>query len=229
MSVWPSLPPEGLYSEMERRVIDASPDGLWPDNQDSNFGQLRAVTIAPMQDILDLLDLLSNEMFVQTALRYLSLWEEEVGLPSNPEGQSVENRRASVLSRLQKGPFTRTRRRDIVRRFIQAFFGPPIALVPEGVPIPPEGLGLFAEGTSVDDLFIITEEVENFHFTVIVDQSVGIDIDGLSNALDAVMYAGLSFTVIYGDVIIGGGGGGSTSATLPGSDTYPATDLYPGG
>lgn len=228
MSVWPTLLPEGAYNEMERRVIDASPDELWPDNQDSNFGQIRAVTVAPMQEILDLLDILANEMFVLTAYRYLALWEEEVGLPPNPTGSSTENRRATIISRLRKGPFTRTRRRNIVRQFLLAFFGPPIALVPEGVPIPPEGLGLFAEGTNVDDLFIITEEVEDFHFTVIVDQSISIDIDGLANALDFVMYAGLSFDVTYGDVI-GGGGGVSTGATIPGSDTYPATDLYPGG
>lgn len=194
---WPPLPPEGHYSDVERSFIENSPDGYWPDNQDSNFGQIRRVITDPLQDCVDFLSTLYFEMFVQTSTRYLGLWEELAGVATNPSDLSIDARRAIVLSVLKKGPFTRARRRKIVEAYILAGQGYPIMLVPEGVPIPPEGLPLFGEFDPTAGIYNIVETVETFYYSVRIRNGTPIDTNGLRNALNYFQPAGLHYTIDF--------------------------------
>lgn len=194
---WPPLPPEGDYTEVELSFIENSPDGYWPDNQDSNFGQIRRVVTDPLQECVDYLSTLFFEMFVQTSTRYLGLWEEEAGVAINPSNLNIDARRAIVLSVLKKGPFTRARRNKIVEAYILAGQGYPIMLVPEGVPIPPTGLPLYGEFDPTAAIYNVVETVETFYYSVRIRNGTPVDTAGLTTALKYFQPSGLHFTIDF--------------------------------
>jgi uncharacterized protein DUF2313 len=200
---YPPLPAEGVYTEIEAKFIAESPDGLWPENQNSNFGLFRKIICDPLQEVLDELDMLYNERFPDTSINFLDRWEDLVGLPINPPNKPLEERRNLVLSRLIRGRFTRTQRIKLIAGFITVTFGPPILFTPDGIPIPPEGIPFFSGvAGEPEDFFTISENVENFHYTVVVDPSVDIDVEGVTRALTRSTPAGISFNIQAGFLIV---------------------------
>jgi len=197
MGVWPTVPAEGIFTDVERSFIENSPDGYWPDNQDSNFGQIRRVTTDPLQECVDFLAILHFEMFVQTASRYLDLWEELANVPVDPTGLTIADRRALVLAVLRKGPFTRARRDALINTYVQIGFGQPIMLVPEGVPIPVEGLPLYDEFDPSSPPFRVVETVEDYYYSIRIRNGTSVNAQGLADALTYLQYAGLHFTVDF--------------------------------
>lgn len=155
----PTLPNEVPFTEAEISFIDDSPPGLYPENQNSNYGLLRKANTDQIQRLIDQLELIYNERFVRTSSTFIDVWEKEMGLPVNPQGKSLDQRRVAVLGRIAKGPFTRTRRARTVEGFIVATFGGPIQIFPEGVALSPAGTPLYAEFADVKTLYEIRENV----------------------------------------------------------------------
>ncbi len=192
----PSLPAEIQWTEAEFIFEEESPPGLFPENQDSNFGFIiRKVFSDLAQNISDWQNTLYNEKFVETSSMFLDQWEIEVGLPPNPTDQTISDRRVNVLARLQHGPFTRTRRDNIVKRYVETTFGNPIQLVPVGVEIVSGGIPIYGEAGDVSTLYLIVEDIPNFHYTVWIASTNTPDLVALTAELKRITPAGISFSI----------------------------------
>jgi hypothetical protein len=190
----PALPAEGPYNDTEQLFIEESPIGLWPENQDSNFGQVRRVVTQPLQDAVDLVTELFNERFTDTATGYLGRWEQELGVPKQST-KTAEQRRAYLEGRMKKGSFTRARRNEIIESFIKVTFGESIALLPDGVDLVAGGVPLFADTASVDTLYRVYEDIMNFSWELWIVNTVTPDIAGLTRELNHYDPAGYPFTI----------------------------------
>jgi|SRR5215831_8552127 len=153
----PTLPVEVKFTEAEIAYLDDSPPGLYPENQDSNYGLLRKTYTDRIQELIDQLALMYNERFVRTSSTFIDVWEQEVGLPVNPQGKTLDQRRVAVLGRIAKGPFTHARRASVIEGFIVATFGGPIQFFPEGVVLSSSGTPIYAEFADVSTLYSIRE------------------------------------------------------------------------
>lgn len=183
------------YTDAELVFIEESPPGLFPDNQDSNFGLVRQILTNDVQTLIDQLDEIYNERFVDTSTDYLDEWEFQMGLPQNVSGASTSTRRQLILSRLVKGPFTRTRRQDTVEKYLEATFGAAIKLVPSGTPIG-SGLTLYAGTADVKTLYRVVQDVPSFSYEVRILDSATPDIVALTRELTRITPAGISFSVV---------------------------------
>lgn len=196
---FPVLPPETTWTDAEFTYRDDEPRRLFPENQDSNWGLKRKNFSDVMDDIHSKLLLIYTEMFPQTSTNFLDEWERLVGLPRNPANKTLAARRALVLSRLQQGPFTRPRRLNIVRAYIEATFGEAIRLLPEGVALVADGVPIYND-TPLGEYVRIYEIVESFYYEIqILSTITGVDEIGMRAALEFVQYAGLHFTIVYVD------------------------------
>jgi hypothetical protein len=192
----PTLPAEGQWTEAEFIFEEESPPGLFPENQDSNFGFIIRKIFADLaQNISDWQNTLYNEKFVETSTQFLDQWEIEVGLPPNPADLSISDRRANVIARLQHGPFTRTRRYNTVARYVETTFGAVIQLVPAGVEIPSGGIPIYGEAGDVSTLFAIYEDIPNFHYTIWIASTNTPDLPTLTAELKRITPAGISFNI----------------------------------
>jgi hypothetical protein len=192
----PVLPAEVRFTEAEFIFMDESPAGLFPENQNSNFGFIiRKIFCDLAQNISDWQNTLYNEKFVETSTQFLDQWEIEVGLPPNPADQSISDRRANVLSRLQHGPFTRTRRKNIVERYVRTTFGNPIQLVPAGVAMVSGGVPIYGESGDVSTLYLIVENIPGFSYLVWIASTNTPDLVALTAELKRITPAGISFTI----------------------------------
>ena len=193
----PTLPAPTNLTDQELNFLDDSPPNLFAENQDSNFGAFRKVFSDQMKMVADQIQTLYTERFVFTASQTLDQWEEEVGLPINPGSLSVQQRRARILARRQKGPFTRTRRQQVVETYLLSTFGQTTQLTLLGAAITPAGLPLYSDATSLVGLYTITEDISNFSYTVTINSSAQIDQAGLLRELSKITPAGINFTVTY--------------------------------
>jgi hypothetical protein len=194
----PALPAEIAPSEQELNYIDESPPALFPENQNSNFGFIhRKVFSDQMAKVAMLMDTLYAEKFVDSSSAYLDEHEIEVGLPPNPTGISVIQRRTNIKARLRKGRFTRTRRREIVEEFILATFGQSIQLLPEGVALVSAGVPLFSDPAPVTTLYNIVENITNFSYDVRIKNTVTVDTPALTREFKRLTPSGISFTISY--------------------------------
>ena len=193
MPAQPTLPPEGAFSEIERLIISESPPGLWPENQNSNFGALRKVISARAQEIADDTDELFNEMFVQTSSIHLSRHESEVGIPYNL-ADPIAQRRSDVLSRLRKEPFTDARIRSLIESYITPLFGSSPQFLVEGIPLVAAGVPLYADTAAPETLYRIYYDPVNFSYSVWLVNTVS-PSSGLLRELQLITPAGI--TVAY--------------------------------
>lgn len=189
----PDLPVEGVYTDIELLMISEEPGGLFPENQNSNYGTLRKILSEPLQDAIDTLVMLLNELFISTANDFLGKWENELGLPDG-SSLSVDARRARLSSRMTLGAFTRTRRKNIVESYIQATFGTPAQFSPGGLSLL-GGIELHSESGDVTSMYTITEDVENFSYNVNIVPTVDPDIANLTRDLEWLTPAHISFTI----------------------------------
>lgn len=190
----PILPPEGEYSELEFALIEEQPE-TFPTNQDSNWGFLRHVTAAELQQLADALDIIFRNRFVGSALEYLEQWEQEVGLPTNPP-KTAELRRREIAGRTSKSPFSRKRRNALIEQFLTATFGTSQAFTADGIPIDASGVPLPADAVpDVSSLYVVQEFITQFKYDVGIDISVGVDIEGLSREIDRITPAGIEWNI----------------------------------
>lgn len=218
----PTLPPEGIYGDVEKFIIAESPPWLWPENQDSNFGFLRRIISLPKQDAVDTLAILWSEMFLTTSEELLGRWERQLGLPESPAGWSISKRKWVAKNRARRDPFTIQRRVDLVWYFIAETLGTPITLRDYGVPLSEEGLELrnemaldpygfdvgvplFNIGVELSDdgiplsgqsIFTIIENVSNFSYEVRILNTYALD-PALERELQWMTPAGITATVSY--------------------------------
>ena len=195
----PILPPEDQWSDAERTFIEESPPEFFPDNQDSNVGLLRRIFSEQSQEEITQLEIIFFERFVQSAVTFLDEWEKQMGLPVAPGGLATVDRRARLLSRVRKGRFTRTQRRQVVEEFIQATFGAVPTFGPEGITIG-TGIVLHSEPADVAGLYDITEDIPNFTYTVTIAGSVTVDTAGLTRELQRLTPAHINFSLVSGTV-----------------------------
>lgn len=191
----PTIPPEGTYTDAERRFIANQPPGLWPENQDSAFGQLRRVLTDEVQINRDKVDSLAQELFISTASQYLSLWEEELGVAIAPSGKTVAQRRAVLLSRLKHGASTRALRDAIVAEFVSTTFGQPSAFTLAGIPLTAGGIPLYGDLADPSTLYRIYEDPSTFSYLVRIKNTNTPDINALARELTRITPAGISFTI----------------------------------
>lgn len=190
----PVLPAEIALTDVEALFQSEQPRN-WPLNQNSNLGFLRKIITAPLQQVVTWVSELALEMFIATSTGYLSTWERAMGIPVDPTGRTVPQRRAYLLSRRGISPFTRTRRKNIVESYITATFGTPAAFDGTGIPLTAAGVTLYGEYADPTTLYNIVEDVENFSYQVNISAAVLLDFDGLNRDLAWITPAHISFTV----------------------------------
>lgn len=162
----PTLPAEGAYTETERLFIAEEPPSLFPENQNSNWGLFRRILTDPIQDGVDQLDQLFSELFIDTALGYLSNWEAEYGVPDSSNYSTI-NRRTTLSNRKVRAPFTRARVKSLIERYIGDTSGAPAEFGAAGIPITSAGIAMFGEATgAVSTLYRVYEDAKNFKYYV---------------------------------------------------------------
>lgn len=207
MTTQPLLPAPVAPSVIEQAYIQDSPAGLWPDNQDSNFGIHRKVFCDRLMDAATQLQLIFNEMFPTTSTQFIDKWEEQMGLPVNPPSRTLAQRQSAVTARRRRGAFTRTLRNTIIEGYIVATFGTVPAFGTQGITI---GTGIvFHSGASGDPklLYRVVEDIPNFKYHVLIDNTIAVDFQSLNRELLRLTPAGISFDFVTLYQKSGGGKG----------------------
>jgi hypothetical protein len=187
----PILPEEQPPTKAERYFISQTPR-IFPANQDSNWGQHRKVFTDAVQLLIDQQSLIWKERFVFRADTFLDEWEFQAGIPENPPGLSVGQRRLKILNRLRSGPFTDQRRIEIIEPYILATFGVSVELGPGGVSLT-GGIPLMADaGGDPRQYYRIYEDVRNFGYTVWIASALTPDIVGMLRDLKRITPAGIA-------------------------------------
>jgi hypothetical protein len=197
----PVLPLPVPFTEAEKNLADEEPPSLFPDNQNSNWGFLRKIFADKIQEISDQIGTLYQERFPLSSQLYLDKWEYEVGLPSPSSSLSTAQRRQAIVSRLNTGLFTRTRRKLIVENYLAATYGDAIQLTPSGVALVPAGVPIYSGLTAgVGTLYTITEDIPNFHYTVTINPAVTPDLVNMTRELERITPSGISFDIVQSGV-----------------------------
>jgi Concanavalin A-like lectin/glucanases superfamily len=192
----PTLPVEIAPTDAELEFMELSPFGLFPENQDSNFGLfIRKLWCDRITEIASQQTTMFNEKFPDTSMQFLDEHERQYGLPIAPSTLTLQQRRGLVLSRIRVGPFTRTRLRDTVENFITATFGGAIQLTPAGVPMDAAGVPLYADLTALTSSYHIYEYPQNSSYIIQILSSITPDIVGLTRELTRITPAHLTFTI----------------------------------
>lgn len=226
MSLQPTLPPEQAPSEIEKAFIEEEPPGLWPANQDSNYGLHRKILCDILTDVAAQLDLLLNEKFLETTNQFIEAHEEELGLTLNPSNITLAQRRAALFARKKRGPFTNSLRNQVIESFVQGALtgGSPATFGTSGISFTASGIPLYS-GLSGDpkDYYSVIENVEGFSYSVVIDSRVNPDLVGLTRELTRITPAGISFTITGGSgaSIIQKSGGAKSAGKFGGTHGNP--------
>ena len=189
------IPPEGTYGDIEHDFIENEPPGLFPTDQNSLWGQARKIFTDELQVVADKMAQWYLNLDPRTVhVDDMPEWEYMLNIPDST-GKTDEARRAFILARRERGPFTRTRRRKIVESFITATFGVPIMFTPTGVPFTAGGIPFFSGEDSLVGTYTIIENIPAYSYEVRVLDSLDIDVVGLQRELDRITPAVYSFTI----------------------------------
>jgi hypothetical protein len=143
-------------TDLERSFYENEPPGLFPQNQDSYWGQLRKVLSDKLQEIADkLATFYLNQSAKTVDANDISEWETMLGIPVAGTGASLAARRTFVVARLERGPFTKTRVKSMVEFFIASTMGTSLSLTADGLSLDAAGLSLLDELTSLAGLYSI--------------------------------------------------------------------------
>lgn len=191
----PTLPAEQPPTVAELNFMEESPPGLFPENQDSNFGLLiRKLWTDRLQTAIDQLETIYLERFVATSTQFLDEWEKEVGLPQNP-GKTDAERRSRISSRLIQQPFTTARVRSVIEDYIEATFGESAALTPEGLALTSGGIPLYSGVTSLLGAYRIYWNPQTFSYEIWLKNGVTVDTAALNRELNRITPAHMSYTI----------------------------------
>lgn len=191
------IPVEGTYSDIEHDLIENEPPGLFPTDQSSLWGQVRKLQADYLQVIADLMTTWYGNLDPNTVnIDDMPEWEYLVNVPVAPTGKTLDERRAFVLSRWQRGPFTRTRRYQIIESFLDALLsgGPVILFTPTGLPFGTGGMYFGTGITSLTGLYRIYENIPAFTYEVWIKSSVTPDA-GMLRELQRITPAGIVVSI----------------------------------
>lgn len=189
------LPAEVPLTDLERAFFESEPPGLFPQNQDSYWGQLRKVLSDKSQEVADLLTAYYLNMSALTVnLDDMTEWEQMLNIPAM-SGRTLDQRRSFVLSRLNYGAFTRAKRKAIIESFVVTTFGTPITFVPEGISFSAGGMPFFGESSILAGTYRVYEDIRAFAYAVWIKSTTTPDIPGLTRELARITPAGISFTI----------------------------------
>jgi len=193
----PTLPPEQPFTEAEIAFMEESPPGLFPENQDSNFGYLiRRIFSNHMQTVVDQLTTIYAEHFVETSQLFLDDWEIDLGVPVSPN-LTVAQRRSILIARINAGMFTRATRDTTIESFLLATFGTVVQFSPDGIPLTPSGVPLYAEAGDISTMYRVVEDLTNFTYQIRIINTMTPDEASMRRALDRITPAGISYTIVY--------------------------------
>lgn len=191
-----TIPAEGTYSDIERDFIDNELPGLFPQSQDSVWGQMRKLFAGDLQSLSDLLtQWYLNQDPSTVDINDIGNWEAELGIPYNAANRTLQQRQSFVQSRRQRGAFTRTRRRLLVESFISATFGAPITFTSDGLAFDSGGMPFYAETVDLSTAYRIVENIPAFSYDVRILNTIAIDQPGLQRELERITPAHLTFTI----------------------------------
>lgn len=199
--VYLPIPPEVPYSDYELDQIGLEPPGLFPEDQNSVFGQLRHVLSEHMQgNLVDKLAQWYLNLDPRTVHHDdLAEWEEQLGIPPIPTGYTTTLsdafRRGVILSRYPKGPFTRARRNAIIEQFISATFGQQTEITPDGLVLDAGGIPMYAGNPSLSTTYRVYEDVRNAAYQVWILSSITPDTATLLRELKFITPAPTSANV----------------------------------
>lgn len=192
----PVLPAEQRLTDAEVNFMQEEPPRFFPENQNSNWGLKRKLFSDQTQALINQLDEIYAERWPMTSSIFLDEWEKMVGLPQNPSGRTIGQRRNSILTRLKGGPWTRSMRKQIVEGYLSVLaFGDPIALLPPGVGFDSSGLPLYDEPGTVSAMYRIYEDVERYRYKVKIDSGHSPDTVSMQRDLIHSQYAGLTLII----------------------------------
>jgi len=193
-----TIPAEGTYGDIEHDLIENEPPGLFPSDQRSAWGQMRKVFANYLQVLADQLTAWYVNLDPSTVdINDIPEWEEMLAVPQSVTGSTLLVRRNFVMSRRQRGAFTRTRRRLIVESFILATFGEAPSFTPDGLTLDAGGISLFSGETSLIGTYTIPESIETFSYSVRIKNTITVDDVGLARELGRITPSGISFNVVY--------------------------------
>jgi hypothetical protein len=189
--------PEATYSDIEHDFIENEPPGLFPSDQTSVWGQSRKVFSDHLQGIADTLAKWYGNLDPRTVSDDdLPEWEYMLDLPAGNIALSPAQRKSAIVSRFTRGPFTRTRRKQIVESFIAPTFGAATLFSSAGIPLDATGVSMFSGSSSIAGTYLIIEDIPNFAYKVYVLTSLSVDVTGLTRELTRITPAGIAFTVL---------------------------------
>lgn len=193
----PHLPAEQPWTEAEIAFHEEEPPGFFPDNQDSNFGFIfRRLWSNRVQELIDQLNLIYNEHFIETSSEFLDEWERTLNLPIVPGNLTLAQRRSVALSRVQSGAFTRTMRNGIIENFIIAALGQtPIQFGVGGMAFAAGGTAFGSEPGSLATLYAVVEDLPNWIYHVRIKNTVAPDLTSLARELTRVTPAPFTFDI----------------------------------
>jgi hypothetical protein len=192
-----TISPEGVYTDIEHDFIENEPPGLLPGGQDSTWGQIRSVYAAYLQVLADMMTKWYGNLDPSTVSSDdIPEWEYMLNLPQSNTTLSDTARRNNVVARFEVGPFTRTRRRQIVEAFITQTFGQAIVFTPDGIPFVSAGIPFYADIGSLTGTYNIVENIPAFSYQVRILNTVTVDQAGLTRELARITPAGIIFTIL---------------------------------
>jgi hypothetical protein len=197
------VPPSTPTGDAIVDFVESSPPGLLPENEESTFGfVIRGIWAAKIEDLIGEQDMLYAERFIPTSQQFLDEWERQTGTPANPGGFNTQSRRAIIQGRIRKGPFTRTKRKEIVERYLSATFAGGIALTPEGLSLTSAGISLASTTapTNLSTVYKIVEDIPNFRYHVYILNAYTPSA-GLANELARITPSGISFDINFVSVL----------------------------
>jgi len=182
----PIIPPEGSYGAIEHDFIENEPPGLFPTDQNSYWGQSRKVFTDHLQALADKFNQwYANLDPATTNVDDMPEWEYMLGIPDGT-GKPTESRRSFIQARLERGPFTKTRRRKIVESFVVPTFGEAITFDAFGVPFTAGGIPFFSGVNSLVGAYSIVDNTP-FGRNKIANGSFGTNTVGWANQAGGVM------------------------------------------
>lgn len=196
--MYPTLPAETTYSDIERNLIENEPPGMFPEDQNSYWGQMRKVFADYLQaNAVDLFTAWYNNLDPRNVdANDIAEWEQRVGVPGDRSGLTLVARRTFVQNRLVVGGFSRKLINQIIEGFITATFGTSTSFDPTGISIDAGGITLFS-GVTGDPktMYRVYFDYMNRTYYVRILNTLGEDLSGLTRELKRITPAGWTLNI----------------------------------
>lgn len=196
--MFPTIPAETFYTDIERDVIENEPPGMFPEDQNSYWGQMRKLFSDYMQaNAVDLFTAWYNNLDPRNVdANDINEWEARVGVPGNRSALALTARRTFVQNRLVVGAFGRPLINAIIENFITATFGASTSFGTGGITLDSGGVSLLSGlGGDPKTMYRVYFDYMNHAYYVRVLNTVGVDLGGLTRELQRITPAGWALNI----------------------------------